>query len=386
MRQAVPQILQSLDAGRPVAYCRLVETSGSTPQKAGAVMLIYPDGSQHGTLGGGCVEAEVKRRALGVLELGQPSVAEFQLDHDYGWDDGLICGGRMTVAIFALVDDACRSYFASFELALSAGQGVMEALVFGTDDPQANSEKEASRDSPSSSQVESHFAPRSYLFDAEGECIASMEVCGESDFAAEVARVTGVMPNLSDRPRPKVRTGIAFLPVLPRCRLIIVGAGHIGQAVAELATSLDFDVSVVDDRAECATRERFPHVSERVVGPMAEVLPALEVTPTTYCLIVTRGHNHDQEALFHVVQRPARYIGLIGSRRKIKLIFDNLVAEGISPASLKKVYAPIGIDIGSQTVAEIAVSVAAELVAHRNLGSVPGRPQSIPVQEDEGNN
>jgi xanthine dehydrogenase accessory factor len=91
-------------------------------------------------------------------------------------------------------------------------------------------------------------------------------------------------------------------------------------------------------------------------------------------LIVTRGHNHDQEALFHLAQRGARYVGLIGSRRKIRLIFENLESEGVSRAALEQVYAPLGIDIGSQTVSEIAVSICAELISHRNRGVVPGRP------------
>ena len=107
--------------------------------------------------------------------------------------------------------------------------------------------------------------------------------------------------------------------------------------------------------------------------PIDRVLPDLEITPDTYCLIVTRGHSHDQEALFRLVDRGARYVGLIGSKRKIKMIFDNLAAEGVSREALTKVYAPLGIDIGSQTVPEIAVSICAELIAHRNLGHVPGR-------------
>jgi xanthine dehydrogenase accessory factor len=158
---------------------------------------------------------------------------------------------------------------------------------------------------------------------------------------------------------------------------VIVGGGHVGKAVADLAADLEFDVWIVDDRAEFASPERFPRAERRVSGPIDRVLPDVEITPDTYCLIVTRGHNHDQEALFHLVNRGARYVGLIGSRRKIKLIFDNLQAAGVSAESLARVYAPLGIDIGSQTVPEIAVSICAELVAHRNLGEVPGRPRRI---------
>src|SRR5262245_48478155 len=112
----IDQLLEALRCLRPVAWCRLVETRGSTPQKAGAAMLVYQDGSQAGTLGGGCVEAEVKRRALAILEravLGErrPAVADFQLDNDYGWDDGLICGGRMQVLIQPLTRLAEGTYF-----------------------------------------------------------------------------------------------------------------------------------------------------------------------------------------------------------------------------------------------------------------------------------
>jgi xanthine dehydrogenase accessory factor len=160
---------------------------------------------------------------------------------------------------------------------------------------------------------------------------------------------------------------------------VSVGGGHVGKAVADLAADLEFDVWIVDDRAEFASTERFPRAERRVAGPIDGILPDLEITRDTYCLIVTRGHNHDQEALFHLVNRGARYVGLIGSRRKIKLIFDNLLAAGVSREDLEAVHAPLGIDIGSQTVPEIAVSICAELVAHRNLGQVPGRPRGVEV-------
>ncbi|HUG66780.1 MAG TPA: XdhC family protein, partial [Pirellulaceae bacterium] len=124
--------------------------------------------------------------------------------------------------------------------------------------------------------------------------------------------------------------------------------------------------------------ERFPRAQRRISGTINEVLSNIEITPDTYCMIVTRGHNHDEEALFHLAERGARYVGMIGSRRKIKMIFDDLINEGISAEALERVYAPLGIDIGSQTVPEIAVSICAELVSHRNRGGVvPGRPEAV---------
>ena len=174
--------------------------------------------------------------------------------------------------------------------------------------------------------------------------------------------------NPTARPKPSVHDGIAFLPSWPRIRLIVAGAGHVGQAVAELAAQADFDVWVVDDRAQYASRERFPRAKRIVVGPVDQVIPTLEITPHCYALIVTRGHGHDQEALFHFAPTQAAYVGLIGSRRKIRLIFDNLREAGIREADLDRVTAPVGLDIGSQTVPEIAISIVAELIGRRNVG------------------
>jgi xanthine/CO dehydrogenase XdhC/CoxF family maturation factor len=131
MRDVVRQLAAALRSGQPVAYCRLVETRGSTPQKAGAMMLVFPDGSQAGTLGGGCVEAEVKRRALTVLHERRAELIPFQLDSDYGWDDGLICGGRMQVLMLPLGDGAHSEYFARYSALIESGTGFTEAVVFG---------------------------------------------------------------------------------------------------------------------------------------------------------------------------------------------------------------------------------------------------------------
>jgi xanthine dehydrogenase accessory factor len=362
MLEILQQLLEAFRAGRPVVYCRLVETRGSTPQKAGAAMLVFPDGSQAGTLGGGCVEAEVKRRALAGLEQGRAEVAAFQLDNDYGWDDGLICGGRMQILIQPMPSTGqtggAQSYFRRYFELLSQGSGCLEAIVF---------------DGAKSGLP----APACYLFDRDRRLVAA--ALESAATATDVpAGIIDQLPDLGARPRPMATQGVAYLPVLPRCRLLIVGGGHIGRAVGNMAPDLDFDVWVVDDRAEYVSQDRFPQAARLIQGEIGPTLRNLEITPDTYALIVTRGHNHDEEALFHLAERGARYVGLIGSRRKIKLIFDDLEAQGVSSQALSKVYAPLGIDIGSQTVPEIAISILAELIAHRNLaGAVPGRPAPL---------
>jgi xanthine dehydrogenase accessory factor len=347
MREILGELVASIRARRELVFCAVVETRGSTPQKAGAAMLVFPDGRQVGTLGGGCVEAEVKQRALRSLADGRPTVMTYQLDDNYGWDDGLICGGRMTMLVDPVTHRDSLDYFGAFHELVEQGSGGTEVVVL---------DEEKSKLAPPGAR---------WLFDTRGELVASRHATG----CSEAVRA-GVTP-LADRPRPEARGGLGFLPHLPRCRLVIVGGGHVGQAVGRLAVEADFDVWVVDDRAAYANAERFPGAERLIVGEVSPTLAELEITPNTYCLIVTRGHQHDEEALEKLAQRGARYVGMIGSKRKIRLIFDDLIAAGISPDALDQVHAPLGFDIGSQTVAEIAISIMAELIAHRNLGASP---------------
>jgi xanthine dehydrogenase accessory factor len=362
MRELLNELTSLLNDGRDCVYCAVVETRGSTPQKAGAVMLVFPDGSQRGTLGGGCVEAEVKQRALDVLQTSKTDILTFTLDDDYGWDDGLICGGRMTMLVDPIQGSSAngvdaKSYYARFREMVEKGKGCTEAVVI----------KEEAGAPPGSR----------YLFDGRGELVGRLAP------ATPPAPVAGQLIPLEKRPAPWVRQGIAYLPVLPRITLLIVGAGHVGQAVGRLAADVDFDVWVLDDRERFANRERFPSGKRLFVGDIGSTLRELGrqgLGQSTYCIIVTRGHAHDEEALYHVIQTDAGYVGMIGSKRKIKLIYEDLVAKGIAPEALERVHAPLGFDIGSQTVPEIAVSIVAELIASRNRGSsdVPARVRVQP--------
>ncbi len=347
MRELLHRLMDCVQAGREVVACTLVETRGSTPQKAGAWMLVFADGGQQGTLGGGCVEAEVKQRALAAMAAGKPELLTFQLDDNYGWDDGLICGGRMVVLAEPLPRGDPADYFRTFHSLVDRGDGCIEAVVI---DPQ---------------QAAGARAGARALITAAGEVAALRGMPAAPD------GLLRNLPDMAQRPRASAVAGVAYLPMLPRCRLVIVGAGHVGQAVAALAAQADFDVWVIDDRERYANHERFPTAERIIVDTIGRALPRLEVDSKTYCIIVTRGHSHDEEALYHLAERPARYVGMIGSKRKIRLIFDDLLAAGVSQAALDSVHAPLGIDIGSQTVPEIAVSIVAELIAHRNLGHSP---------------
>jgi xanthine dehydrogenase accessory factor len=344
MNEALRKLLDGLEASREMILCQVVETRGSTPQKAGALMVVDPSGGQTGTLGGGCVENEVKQSAIRQLGTSGAILQSFVLDHDYAWADGLICGGKMVVAIEALRGPGPIPYFRKLLRLLETGEGLTEAVIV------------------QSERIEGIPAGQRFLFGPDGQC----QGCWPEGKIPE--SITDRALHAQDRPRPEVQGGVAWIPSLPRVRLVIVGAGHVGQAVASLAAQVDFDVWVVDDRGQYANRERFPSAQKILVGPIEDVLSTLEVTRNTYALIVTRGHGHDQEALFHLASTIAPYVGLIGSRRKIKLIFESLRDAGISETDLARVAAPVGLDLGSQTVPEIAISIVAELIARRNLG------------------
>ncbi|MCX7700952.1 MAG: XdhC family protein, partial [Gemmataceae bacterium] len=342
------------------SFCVVVETRGSTPQKAGATMLVFPDGGQVGTLGGGCIEAEVRQRALRRLSHGEGTaeVLTFSLDDNYGWDDGLICGGRMSILAQPLGDScrqAAQTYFKHLHDLLSRGAGFIEAIALSVPNLPAGCR---------------------FLFDAERQLVASF---GADDL---VETIRAGLPDLRQRPKPQVTAGVAYLPVAERIRLLIVGAGHVGQAVAELAARVDFDIWVMDDREKYANPERFPQAKRLIIGDIGRSLKTLidhgEITPSTYALIVTRGHNHDEEALYYLAPTDAGYVGMIGSKRKIRLIFDDLIAKGISPDTLRRVHAPLGLPIGSQTVPEIAISIVAELIQCRNLATEHRSPSSRP--------
>lgn len=347
MRDLLSHLTATFDQGLDCVYCAVVETRGSTPQKAGAAMLVFPDGGQVGTLGGGCVEAEVRQRALRVLSNGggQADLLTFSLDDNYGWDDGLICGGRMTILADPVrKPDPAAAYYRRYLELIDDGHGCTEAVVLSAD---------------------AGAAPGSrYLFAVDGTLVTQL---GDGPPPGSIA--SQLVP-LERRPRPYVQKGVSYLPFLPKVSLLIVGGGHVGQGVAKLAADVDFDVWVVDDREKYVSRERFPMARRILIGDIGETLKKLgpTLTPSVFAIIVTRGHSHDEEALYHLANTRAGYVGLIGSKRKIKLIYQDLLAKNIPESALERVHAPLGYHIGSQTVPEIAVSIVAELIACRNLG------------------
>ena len=302
MKNVVFQALaEAARAGEPVTLGIISGVKGSSPQKVGAKALFYADGRIKGTLGGGCLEAEIQQRAVQALSSGKASQFDLLLDHDFGWDDGLICGGK----VFGLI--------------------LPNAQVVG--EPFWNS-----------------LAQR------------------ESKLNWGIARDFSIV---SDNAKP----GSDWLyqeTVTPPCALWIAGAGHIAQAVAPLASKLDFAVTVFDDRPALANHQFFPkevclrtEVWERLLG-----LPIPD--QPSFALIVTRGHRHDALVLKEWIRKPFLFLGMIGSSRKARTIFEHFLEEGLATKEmLQRVACPVGIKIGSESVQEIAVSIMAQFIQKR---------------------
>ena len=368
MREIYQKIPELIESAQVAAYCTVVETKGSTPQKPGSKLLILPNLRNIGTLGGGCVEAEARRQAIGLMQGGVPRLLEFQLDSDYGWDDGLICGGNMKIFIDLPKTPAEAEMFERLQTLNAEKIPLVCATVVA-------------------SEKQGVDVGMKMIFANTGEHIGSL---GDSALEAAVEEETAkvLARNSAGLFRENETASVFLEPLQPRPTLLIAGAGHVGQALCHLGNWLDFDVVIVDDRADFASAERLPEAHKIIIGDIETELRNYPITPLTYVVIVTRGHQHDESALHSVVESNAGYIGLIGSRRKIKLIFDDLLEAGISKDKLQRVYAPIGLDINSKTVPEIAVSIASQLVQIRNaadtLDTFNAQPARMPTVKIAG--
>jgi len=332
-------LAEAAQRGEPVALGIISGVKGSSPQKVGAKALFFPDGRITGTLGGGCLEAEIQQRALQSLRTGKAAAFDLLLDHDFGWDDGLICGGKVCGLILPQTQ--------------AAGPAFWHALA----------ERKA----------ELRWGVKKDFSITSSDDIESPEILQGS---------TERRP--SDARQPE-EAWLYSETVTPPCALWIAGAGHIAQAVAPLAVQLDFGVTVFDDRPALVTHQFFPpEVCLR--AEVWEKLLALPVpTAPSFALIVTRGHRHDALVLADWIHKPFLFLGMIGSARKARTIFEHFTDEKIAtPEELQRVACPVGIKIGSQTVAEIAVSIIAQFIERRAalVGAGTSRPRCPPHTGD----
>jgi len=321
MARFYDQLAAALAGNQPFTLALISGIKGSSPQRIGAKALFFQDGRIVGTLGGGCLEAEVHARAKRALGTGRASTFEMLLDHDFGWDDGLICGGSVTGLILPRAAEA-----AALWRKLAA---VTEPVRWG---------------------VKKDF---SVALVPGGAGILPVSPTGQTDKPA------GRTPALPE-------DWLYQETVSPPCALWIAGSGHVAQAVAPLALQLEFDVTVFDDRPGLANHRFFPEAVHLCVGGWHELLKVPAPKPPAFGLIVTRGHQHDALVLTEWIHRPFAFLGMIGSRRKARMIREQFLKQNLAtPEQFDRVACPVGLDIRAQSTPEIAVSVLAQYIGKR---------------------
>jgi len=343
-----PAVVPWLEQGKALTLATILETRGSTPQIPGASALFSKQGLLLGTLGGGILEADAQERALRCLKSEQSLIYEFKLRGDAVEGEEALCGGSALV----LIDGSPGDHLVAFKK-MRAGLRDRRAGLLLTRIEFTQGAKAAIR--------------RHWLEEAKDPVGQGRRRIPLDPAEVEKTRREG-RPGLILIKRDK----IAFFlePLFPLPRLVIAGAGHIGRAVAHLGHLLDFEVTVIDDRAEFANRERLPEVDTIVVDEIGRAVAGFPAAPDAFIVIVTRGHRDDADALRACIRSSAAYVGMIGSRRKIALMREEFIAKKWATAQeFDRVHAPIGLPIGSKTIEEIAVSIAAEIVRVRSGGA-----------------
>ena len=345
----------------PFAIATVVRTQGSTPQIIGARMVVTGDINERpaGTLGGGCVEADAIVTARQILAGNPRVVHRHQLNEELAWNTGLVCGGTMWILVEeyseALMCNG-RSFLADAVDAVLGGPplAIVTRLV------------REGRD-------ELVFAGRAFVL-AGGRLVGSVGPPSTDERVREAA----VEQMRRGTPRLMVADETSDLliePIVRRPQLVIAGGGHVAKAIARQAQLLDFDVAILEDRPEFADPARFDG-AEVVSGPVPDSISSFDFGPQSWLVIATRGHKIDGDCVLAAARTSVPYIGLLGSRRKTILIAEMLQAEGISADRVGAVRAPVGLDLGGRTPAEIALSVLAEITQIRYSGS--GAPLCLP--------
>jgi xanthine dehydrogenase accessory factor len=326
----------------------ILRADGSTPQKAGVKALIEASGRIWGTLGGGLVEAEAQRLAIEACRSKQPIVFDFLLRGADAADATAICGGAMRL----LLDPTIGGQAANREAYAQAAQAAArrERGVVLTTLETANSTSVAVQWLPETEAASLSAPPGS---------LAVLSCLGR-----ETPQLVTV-----DSPATGEAIEVFIEPVIAPPRLVIAGGGHVGQAVAQQASLLGFEITVIDDRPEFTEPALFPAGVATRCGPIAEQIRELLPAADTYVVIVTRNHVQDAEVLAACIRAALAYLGMIGSRRKVALMREQFLGESLATEEeFNRVFAPIGLDIGAVTVAEIAASIVAQLVAVRRQG------------------
>lgn len=351
MKNIYLQILDQKSDSSHLVLATVTRTHGSTPQKPGSSALFDKKGLISGTVGGGVVEGKVQKLALEAILSKKSGHFQFNLANDISNTEEAICGGQINV----LIDANLNNYLSVFEQLGSSIEnripGVLITMVTGF------TEETVLINRYWISDIFKPAIPEAFLAQIEPVVLNMISGGNPSDYRELELTIPDEEPS-----------SLFFLEaVFPAAQLIIAGAGHIGKTLARLGDMLDFEVTVIDDRSEYANSENIPEANHIIVKDIGEVLKDLKKENDTYVVIVTRGHKDDAAALKPCIGSELAFTGMIGSKNKIASMRASFIENGwASVKQWEAVHTPVGLDIKSRTVEEIAVSIAAQLVLVRN--------------------
>lgn len=333
MIEIFTKLRQQLQSGGSAVLCSIIASSGSAPRGEGAKMAVFPDGSTIGTIGGGAVEYRSAQMALEALKSGSSRTHAFRLSSNEVEDIGMICGGNVTVYFqclrpehLPLVEEICR---------LLTEEGGSTWLVT--------------------------------VLREEGDWDMGIYDRANGLRFTDAVELSTLEPLLQSGGVLRKGDPALFVePLTTTGTVYIFGGGHVGQALVPFLTMTDFRVVVFDSRPHAARPERFPGAARVILGDYGRIGDYVTLTADDYAVVMTPGHQSDREILSQVLRTPATYVGCIGSRHKVAKTRELLLSQGIPEADIDRIHSPIGLPIGGETPQEVALSVAAELVAHRS--------------------
>lgn len=320
-----------LEKGKGGVLATVIRRTGSAPRDIGAKMFVGEDGKTFGTVGGGRLESDGYREALAIMNKGATKVFSIAMDAERVEEKDMLCGGNVEVLLEPVTVKQLNVYRRIEDCLKNREKGVVVTNF-----------------------REGAFAKT--VIDKElnvvGDPLDSETIEKHKDLFYEN------QPVLLDR--------LFVDPIQISFPLYIFGAGHVAQSLSKIARIAGFHITVIDDREEFANKERFPDANTIIVGDFQDAFNYLDFTGNEYVVIITRGHQLDAEALVESMKRDAKYVGMIGSKRKVKTILDHMRKSGFNEGAIGRIHAPIGISINAETPEEIAISIAAELVSVRN--------------------
>lgn len=332
-------ICEYLERGESGILATMIKRTGSAPRDIGAKMFVGEDGKTFGTVGGGRLESDGYREALEIMNKGITRVFSIRMDAQRVEEKDMLCGGNVEVLLEPVTVKHLNVYRHIENCLKNREKGIIIT----------NFNKSA-------------FAKT--MIDKE------LNVIGDPLNNETIDKYK----DLFYGNQPVLLDGIFVDPIQISFPLYIFGAGHVAQFLSKIARIAGFHITVIDDREEFANKERFPDANTIIVGDFQDAFNYLDFTGNEYVVILTRSHEYDAEALRESMKRHTKYVGMIGSKRKVKIILDHMRENGFDGETIGKVHAPIGISVNAETPEEIAISIAAELVSVRNTKQIAHQP------------